>query len=397
MMNSFGRIPVLFLHGLNRDRVWVECSWQIVWRRLQLVVECGHGFPQMKTPDLPTRGMTVIQLSSSKIWWNGPEWLKRPEAEWPKHPNNEAGTTLPMMALVNNDVPKYVEDIVDTPRTSKYIRTLRSVAWMLHWHKSIKNTQTMLTSEELQCARKVILKQVQRKFLWKELKSLENGQPGQRQSSLMSLHPFLEDGLIRMGGRLQQVEATFDELHPILAKKCGVVDQLVLHIHEQMQPASTATVISELRRQGIWILRSKRSVSSVTRKCRKCSRFLAAPASEQTPPFPRCRVTCERPLETTGMDLGGPLYLKDNSKVWFVVFTCMSVRAIHLDLVTSMSVEALIQALQKFMNRRGVPQLCISDHGSNFVATAKWVREKNLDMKWQFVVVDVGGEVPGRG
>ena len=42
-----------------------------------------------------------------------------------------------------------MEDIVDTPRTSKYIRTLRSVAWMLHWHKSIKNTQTMLTSEEL--------------------------------------------------------------------------------------------------------------------------------------------------------------------------------------------------------------------------------------------------------
>jgi len=138
----------------------------------------------------------------------------------------------------------------------------------------------------------------------------------------MSLHPFLEDGLIRMGGRLQQVEATFDELHPVLVKKCGVVDQLVLHIHEQMQHNGTATVISELRRQGIWILPSKKSVSSVIRKCRKCSRFLAAPASEQTPPFLRCRVTCERPFETTGLDLGGPLYLKDNSKVWFVVFTC---------------------------------------------------------------------------
>ena len=73
------------------------------------------------------------------------------------------------------------------------------------------------------------------------------------------------------------------------------------------------------------------------------------------------------------MDLGGPLYLKDNNKVWFVVFTCMSVKAIHLELVKS-SVEALIQALQRFMNRRGVPRLCISDHGSNFVAVAKWVR-----------------------
>ena len=81
--------------------------------------------------DLPTRGMMVIQLSSSKIWWNGPEWLKRPEAEWPKHPRNEAGTALLMMALADNDVPKYVKDVVDTPRTSRYLRTLRSVAWML--------------------------------------------------------------------------------------------------------------------------------------------------------------------------------------------------------------------------------------------------------------------------
>lgn len=153
-----------------------------------------------------------------------------------------------------------------------------------------------------------------------------------------------------------------------------------------MQYAGAATAISDLRRQGVWILRSKKSASFVIRKCRKCSRFLAGPASEQTPPFPRCRVTCRRPFEATGMDLGGPLYLKDNSKVWFVVFTCMSARAIHLELVTSLSEEMLIQALQRFMNRRSVPQLCISDHGTNFVAAARWLREKNLDIKWQFVV-----------
>ena len=54
--------------------------------------------------------------------------------------------------------------------------------------------------------------------------------------------------------------------------------------------------------------------------------------------------------------------------------------------MTSLSVEALIQALQRFVNRRDVPQLCISDHGTNFVAAAKWVREKIIDIKWQFVV-----------
>ena len=99
-----------------------------------------------------------------------------------------------MIAIADNEQPKYVEDIVDPTRTSKYLQTLRSVAWMLHWRKSIKNTQTNLTSEELQCAKLVILKQVQQKFFWKELKSLESGQPVPHQSNLMSSHPFLEDG-----------------------------------------------------------------------------------------------------------------------------------------------------------------------------------------------------------
>ena len=138
------------LHGLTRNRVWVECSWLTVWRRLQLLVECGHGLSQNENPaDVPTRGMTVVQSSCSKIWWNGPKWLKLPEADWPKHPKNEAGTALLMMALADNEVTEYVEDIVDTPWTSKYHRTLKPVAWKLHWHKSIKSTQPMMTSEEL--------------------------------------------------------------------------------------------------------------------------------------------------------------------------------------------------------------------------------------------------------
>ena len=387
---------------IDAEFLWTDSSVVLAWinqgprvggvfvaNRVEEITAVGGVWSWVPTDenpaDLPTRGTTVSQLSVHTIWWNGPNWLNGPEAEWPKHPRNDTNVTMGMMAIIDSLKPEYLEDIVDPRRTSKYLRTLRSVGWILRWCSSTKNTQTPLSLEELKNAKSVILKQVQKKFFWEELKALESGQPVHRQSSLMSLHPFVEDGLIRMGGRLQQVEATFEELHPVLVKKCGVIDQLVHHVHEQMQHAGTGTVISELRRQGIWILRSKKTVSSVIRKCRKCSRFLAGPVSEQTPPFPRCRVTCKCPFEATGMDLGGPFYLKENCKAWFVV-TCMSVRAIHLEIVTSLSVEALIQALQRFMNRRGVPQLCISDHGTNFVAAAKWVREKNLDIKWQFVV-----------
>ena len=122
-------------------------------------------------------------------------------------------------------------------------------------------------------AKPVILKQVQKKFFWEELKALESDQPVPQQSSLMSLHPFIENGLIRMGGCLQQVEAAFEELHPVLVKKCGVIDQSVLHIHEQMQHAGTGTVISEVRRQSIWILRSKKMSHQLLESAKNAAGF----------------------------------------------------------------------------------------------------------------------------
>ena len=84
------------------------------------------------------------------------------------------------------------------------------------------------------------------------------------------------------------------------------------------------------------------------------------------------------------MDVGGSFYLRDNLMVWFVVFTWRSVRAIHLELLTLLSADASIQVLQRFINRRGVPLMFISDHRTNLAT--RYVREKNLDTQWQFVV-----------
>lgn len=122
--------------------------------------------------DLPTRGTTVSQLSVRKIWWNGPYWLNGPETEWPKHPRDDINVTMGMMAITDSPKPEYLEDIVDPQRTSKYLRTLRSVGWILRWRKSTKNTQTLLTLEELKDAKSVILKQVQKKFFLGRVESI---------------------------------------------------------------------------------------------------------------------------------------------------------------------------------------------------------------------------------
>lgn len=43
-------------------------------------------FPGKKNPaDLLTRGISVTNLQTNKLWWDGPSWLRKCYSEWPHH------------------------------------------------------------------------------------------------------------------------------------------------------------------------------------------------------------------------------------------------------------------------------------------------------------------------
>lgn len=335
--------------------------------------------------DLPTRGVTVLELKMNSLWWQGPSWLHLDSSCWPCWDFTDDDFCLVGTSMSPQPTKQsWLDELTDPTRTSKWKRTVRSVCWMLRWKKRGQSRDIQL--HEVRFATRVIFRQVQKKVFGVELVTLESGKSCPKQSSIKSLYPFVRDGVLRMGGRLQQCSATFDEKHPVLLRRCGVVDQFILDVHDQIQHAGASFVISELRRQGVWILRPKKSVSSVIRTCRRCYRFIAAPAAEASPPYPSSRVTLDRAFTYTGMDLGGPMYLKDGSKTWFVLFTCMTVRAIHLELVSSLSEEALRLAVQRFISRRGTPVKLISDHGTNFVALSRWIAGRGIPIEYEFTV-----------
>ncbi|XP_050298616.1 uncharacterized protein LOC126737669 isoform X2 [Anthonomus grandis grandis] len=74
-------------------------------------------------------------------------------------------------------------------------------------------------------------------------------------------------------------------------------------------------------------------------------------------------------FEITGVDFAGPLFIKSGEKVWICLFTCAVYRAVHLELCSSLSVVCFIQALRRFIARRGRPRTIYSDNGTNFVGT----------------------------
>ena len=61
-------------------------------------------------------------------------------------------------------------------------------------------------------------------------------------------------------------------------------------------------------------------------------------------------------------------------QVWICLFTCLVVRAVHLDVVTDMSTQSFLRCLKRFASRRGLPRKILSDNGKTFRAASKYIK-----------------------
>ena len=85
--------------------------------------------------------------------------------------------------------------------------------------------------------------------------------------------------------------------------------------------------------------------------------------------LPYARVTTpDRPFSYCGIDYFGPVEVtigRRHEKRYGVLFTCLTTRAIHLEVAPSLTTDAAINAIRRMVNRRGVPQQMYSDNGTN--------------------------------
>ena len=105
------------------------------------------------------------------------------------------------------------------------------------------------------------------------------------------------------------------------------------------------------------------------------------PAVEQKmASLPKDRVTPDKPPFTyTGVDCFGPFDVRrgrGKAKRYGVIFTCLTLRAIHIEVANSLDTESFINALRRFIARRGRPEEMRSDNGGNFVKGERELREE---------------------
>nr|XP_049464893.1 uncharacterized protein LOC125907321 [Anopheles coluzzii] len=82
--------------------------------------------------------------------------------------------------------------------------------------------------------------------------------------------------------------------------------------------------------------------------------------------------------QTERVDYFGPFLVAVGRRVekrWGVIFTCLTTRAVHLEIAHSLNTALCIMAIRRFIARRGSPLEIISDRGTNFVGASRELDE----------------------
>lgn len=263
-------------------------------------------------------------------------------------------------------------DIVD--KFSSYNKMIRFFAIMLKF-KNYKLTGEltngrMLTFKEVNNAEIQYLK-----VLEENMFSCEN------KKKIATLSTFVyTDGLIRLKTKIVERDDSFGFLCPIvLDSKHRAVKLIIRETHENMCHAGVQTVLCQIR-EKFWIMSSRKVVSSVIKKCVICKRYNSKPMQVNPAPLPIHRVKDAAVFEVTGIDFAGQVYLRGQQKAWICLYTCAIYRAVHLELVTSLSTNDFLASFRRFIGRRGRPAIVYSANGTNFIGAENAFNNLNWEI-----------------
>jgi len=375
--------------------------------------------------DEGSRGVCAREIMNSK-WICGPEFLWKSEDQWPdtkrtqedvrcepREQDPEVKGSVTMATVSAPEVPLYLTEHIKY--FSDWFRAKRSVALCLRYLRKLKKrsqerrrssgdenpvthrkevgseSYVPITVEELQSAEAVITRAAQAASFKKEIDFLskKKEQPEDKHkalpesewsSNLKKLDPFIDEhGIMRVGGRIRRANLTDEVKFPALLPRNSHITKLVInYFHERCLHQGRTTTLNELRSSGYWVIGGSSSVSHCIHNCVKCRKMRGSTQSQKMSDLPEDRLEPAPPFTYCAVDFFGPWIIKEKRKElkrYGALFTCMVSRAIHIEVTHSLDTDSFINALRRFICRRGPIRQLRSDQGTNFVGARNELKE----------------------
>ena len=394
---------------------------------VQSLIKKDHIFhvPGVQNPaDLVSRGTEISKLDS--FWFKGPTFMTTPALHAPQKQSLETeecklekNKSKSISLLTKTDPTEEFKDII---KTSNYKSFLRRTAYMTRMTDAClsrgsgqRPKELKISTEELLEAEYFWIRQAQQTAYPTEYNRLSYGHNIQQGSKLTTLAPFLDNktGVMRCKSRLVEGNVTFEQAHPAILPRPNVTNlqsinqdfiaRFIYENHMQTQHAGANWLHTHLRANGYWIVGGIKQVRKVISRCISCQKAIKQPETQAMGQLPEYRLKENvKPFTFTGVDAAGPIYLTDpvdptsQKKGYIIVFTCLTSRAVHLELTLSQKAEDFMACIRLLIARRGEVQEFLSDNyrthkrmdlelSTLFAACKKENEENGKIFKWRFI------------
>ncbi|XP_071100525.1 uncharacterized protein [Haliotis cracherodii] len=360
-------------------------------RKLSSSQQWNYVATDLNPSDCATRSISANLVGNSS-WLQGPSQLpeKDQHTEFSEDEENSTELLTEVTSCVTSVVHKHEK--LDSHRYEKFSNWKKLVEAIARLRQLVRNHNCktkreskhvctgIVGSHAYMASEHFIIQQVQHEVYATEIDCIRSKSPLPKDSSIRTLNPVIdEEGMLRVGGRLGQADLSTGHKHPlIIPGHHHIATLLVRHYHEQVKHQGRHFSEGAVRAAGLWVTSGKRLINSLIYKCVKCRKLRGREAQQKMANLPVDRLTQSPPFTYVGVDTFGPWNVvtrrtrggQANSKRWALLFTCLVVRAIHIEVIEELSTSAFINALRRFTSIRGRVKEFRSDRGTNFIGAA---------------------------
>ena len=354
--------------------------------------EWWHTSSSNNAADQATRSDSVpFDVMPNSRWQQGPEYLRNPTSQWPISrdfstrkddcvPSNELLKQFRcLIQKTDSSISFGVERVIDPMCSNSWRRILCMTQNLLQWRYRVHFLGSPAST---------IQRHTQR--LW-FLSAMPATNVALKEGRLRELDIRDDNGLKVIQGRASTGMKKFfgEGTLPVIMASTRVAHLIMLDAHYQDHAGKDITLATS--RHSAWIVNATKLAKEICKKCLRCRFLRKQLETQKISALPNQVQIPSPPFTNIGIDLLGPIMVKAmvnkraRMKVWVVIFLCLNVKAVSMELAPGYSTSDFLLAFSSHVSQRGEPSFVHSDRGSQLVSAQKNLGDDLPRYDWEYI------------